>query len=326
MDAYLDVKKISKSFHDKTVLNGLSFSVSQGESFALLGPNGAGKSTFIKIFATLIKPDSGTITIDGKDFFGRYNGFLLRQIEFVSQQRSIYQDLSVKDNFMFFGTLLDLNKNVLRSRIDNLLTLTELHDSYKKKVRELSGGMQQKLHLALALLSKPTILIMDEPTVGLDVDAQNKVWEIIRKVKADGTTIVFTTHYLKEAELYADRIAFLHDGAINTCGSFDELRKQSRLTNIMRITFYAEERETLQNCLKMITLKHGKNVWRADDTTLCMETGEESFELSAYTDLIAQYSKQIQSLEIDRPSLENLYLFYTGKAFQNAKAEGLAHV
>lgn len=221
----ITVTDLKKTYGNITALKGISFSIKQGEFFGLLGPNGAGKSTTIGIMSTLVVPDTGSVVIDGHDL-KKESIVCKKTIGVVPQEIALYNELSAVDNLIFWGSLYGVKKDVLQERIDDTLKLFGLYDRRNDKVKTYSGGMKRRINIASALLHKPKILFMDEPTVGIDPQSRNLIFEVVQKLHKEGMTIVYTTHYMEEAERFCDRIAIIDNGTIIAQGTLDELKHQ----------------------------------------------------------------------------------------------------
>src|SRR5580693_4372419 len=223
----IEVKGLEKSFGDFKAVKGISFDVAKGERFAFLGPNGAGKSTTIKMLTTLLHPSSGMISIDGHDPTGEADA-VRHSFGIVFQDPSVDEDLTAWENMEFHGVLYAVPVKLRRQRIDELLKFVELYDRKDNYVREFSGGMKRRLEIARGLLHHPKIIFLDEPTLGLDPQTRNSMWEYLHKLnKEEGVTVFFTTHYMEEADRNADRIAIIDHGQIIAMGSGEELKKQT---------------------------------------------------------------------------------------------------
>jgi ABC-2 type transport system ATP-binding protein len=233
----ISVSNLKKTYGTTQALKGVSFNIQAGEFFGLLGPNGAGKTTTISIMSTILEADEGSVTIAGFDL--KKNPRECKEtIGVVPQEIALYNDLSAYDNLMFWGSLYNVPKPVLSKRIDNTLTLFGLFDRRKDKVKTYSGGMKRRINIASALLHSPKILFMDEPTVGVDPQSRNLIFEVIDKLHKEGMTMVYTTHYMQEAERLCDRIGIIDNGTIITQGSLDELKSSSKIKETIVVTFH----------------------------------------------------------------------------------------
>jgi len=217
------VSGLRKSFGERIAVDGIQFEIRRGEIFGLLGPNGAGKSTTVNILNTYLAPDSGTVEIDGVPVSQTMEVKPL--IGVVPQELAFYDDLSATENLDFFARIYGLSRNERRDRVQSILEQVGLADRTNEPVKQFSGGMQRRLNLALGVLHRPAFLILDEPTVGVDPQSRQKLFDIIRQLQADGTTILYTTHYMEEAENLCEHIAIMDEGRIVAQGTLDELLK-----------------------------------------------------------------------------------------------------
>jgi ABC-2 type transport system ATP-binding protein len=220
--AMLSLDQVSKRFGPLTALDGISLSVARGEFFGLLGPNGAGKSTLMSLVAGLRAPDAGSILLDGVPLAGRPDA-AVRALGFVPQSLALYEDLTAEENLGIFGRLYGLRGAALRARVDACLDAVQLGDRRRDAVKTFSGGMQRRLNLAAALLHEPKLLLCDEPTVGVDPQSRNAIFDLLERLNRDGLTVVYSTHYMEEATRLCGRIAVIDHGRILALGRLDEL-------------------------------------------------------------------------------------------------------
>ena len=231
LEKKVDVRSLVKKYGKSLVLDNLNFQICKGEIFGLLGPNGAGKSTFISILTTLIKPTSGDILIDSFSVVKQPDK-VKTGIGFVPQDIALYPMLSGLDNLNFWAGIYNLKGLEKRKRVEEALSVVKLEDRAKDRVSEYSGGMKRRLNIAVALLHKPDLLVMDEPTVGVDIQSRKYIFEALGRLKAEGRTVVFTSHYVDEMEAFCDRIAVLDKGGIKAIGSVEELKVKYDVDNI----------------------------------------------------------------------------------------------
>jgi ABC-2 type transport system ATP-binding protein len=215
------VHRVTKRFGDRTAVNGISFEIRRGEIFGLLGPNGAGKSTTVNMLSSYLPADDGEILIGGRPVSG---GIEIKQlVGVVPQELALYEDLTAVENLDFFARIYDLPRGWRKEREEAMLEQVGLLNRAREPVRDFSGGMKRRLNLALGMIHRPAFLLLDEPTVGIDPQSREKIFDIVRELQLTGTTILYTTHYLEEAEQLCDRIAIMDDGRIVALGTLEEL-------------------------------------------------------------------------------------------------------
>jgi len=226
-ESIIEVQNLIKTFGEVEAVKDISFSVERGERFAFLGPNGAGKSTTIKMLTTLLSPTAGTLRIDGHDPVAD-PAAVRKSFGIVFQDPSLDDDLTAWENMEFHGVLYGMPTATRRSRIEELLRFVELDDRKNSLVKEFSGGMKRRLEIARGLLHHPKIIFLDEPTLGLDPQTRNHMWQYLEKLNSDeGVTVFFTTHYMDEADRVAERIAVIDHGKIIATGSGAQLKQQT---------------------------------------------------------------------------------------------------
>jgi len=220
----IEVRDLVKRFGAARAVDGLSLAVRRGESLGFLGPNGAGKTTTIRILSTLVAPTSGSVSVLGLDPV-RQSAALRGRIGVVPQEIALYDGLTARENLEFFGRMHGLERARLREAVDRALDEAELAERAQDRVQAYSGGMKRRLNLVAALLHDPELVFLDEPTVGIDPQSRNHVFELVDRLRAAGTTLVYTTHQLGEVERLCDRIVILDRGRTIAAGTFDELRR-----------------------------------------------------------------------------------------------------
>ena len=224
-EGFLVVQDLHKSFNGTKAVNGISFTINKGEIFGLLGPNGAGKTTAIRILSTVLKPDRGDATLEGHSI--RHDPQAVRNLIGVCpQELSLYQDLSALDNMVFFGRMVGLNGRQARSQAMTYLELVGLSERAKNKVSKFSGGMKRRVNLVIALMGHPKLLFLDEPTVGIDPQSRNNIYETIENLCHEGMTILYTTHYMEEADRLCQRVAIMDGGEMISMDTPHKLKSQ----------------------------------------------------------------------------------------------------
>jgi ABC-2 type transport system ATP-binding protein len=220
-DALVTVRGLVKRFGERAAVDGVSFTIGRGEIFGLLGPNGAGKSTTVNMLSTYLPPDGGEVTIAGHTL--GESMAVKHVIGVVPQELALYDELNARENLEFFARIYDVPRTVRPARIRAALQQVGLADRAGDPVRSFSGGMKRRLNLALGLINQPAFLMLDEPTVGVDPQSREKIFDIIADLKSAGTTLLYTTHYMEEAERLCDHIAIMDDGKIIAGGTLEEL-------------------------------------------------------------------------------------------------------
>jgi ABC-2 type transport system ATP-binding protein len=296
---------IHKSFNGNHAVNGVSLRIRQGEFYSLLGPNGAGKTTTINIISTLLAPDSGTIEINGFTA-GKDNAAIRKIIGVVPQEISLYEDLPALDNLLFFGSLYDLPNSLLKSRAETLLADFGLIERKKDRIRTFSGGMKRRINIAVALMHDPKILIMDEPTVGIDPQSRNAIYESIRKIKERGITILYTTHYMEEAERFSDRIGIIDVGKIIAEGTFTELLSSTKTASALGVEVASVSPEQLVVLNNKWSLRH-------NDNTLVFSSADMRSDMPVILSSLFEQGIEIHNIDIQHAGLESVFLSLTGK-------------
>jgi ABC-2 type transport system ATP-binding protein len=297
---------LTKRFGKRIAVDALNIEIRQGEIFSLLGTNGAGKTTTIRMLCCLLNPTSGTATVMGYDI--KDNPFQIKNIIGVSpQETAVASHLSTKENLRLMGGVFGLQSAIINLRAKNLMELMELEDR-KDQVRKLSGGMQRRLSIAMALMSDPQILFLDEPTLGLDPHARKSVWNYINKLKRK-KTILLTTHYLEEADSLADQIAIMDNSKIISSGSSNELKQKHLSIKTLKITV-----DNIPHDVSTDLKKLGLN-FTLNDTIIEIK----SVEIDIYKIINYLQSKSIiiKGIQMKEPTLEEVFLLLTSKEVKN---------
>lgn len=306
----ISVNTLKKTYGSIDALKSISFEIHSGEFFGLLGPNGAGKTTTISILSTILLPDSGNISIDGFDL-KKNPGDCKKVIGVVPQEIALYNELSAYDNLMFWGSLYNVQKQDLIKRIDETLQLFGLADRKNDLIKTYSGGMKRRINIASALLHKPKILFMDEPTVGIDPQSRNLIFEVLEKLHKDGMTIVYTTHYMEEAERFCNRIAIIDNGQIIAQGTLDELRNSGTMKETIIITFL-----NINDDLFNKVTGDWKDLKRKENT-IHFYTKNVKSDLSKIILKCNEIGLDINHIDIQKINLETIFLNLTGKQLRD---------
>jgi ABC-2 type transport system ATP-binding protein len=303
----IEVQELRKSYGDVKALDGVSFTVAEGTIYGLLGPNGAGKSTTISILAGLVQPSAGRASVAGHDV--QEDGLAARRVlGLVPQEVVLYDELDARENLEFFGGLYDLRGAALRRRVDALLGLIDLGENARRHVETYSGGMKRRLNLACGLVHQPRVLLLDEPTVGIDPQARLHILGMVRDIAAQGTTILYTTHYLHEAEELCQRVAIIDHGRILAEGTLDELRAAvgERDLVTLRGRFDPARVRALVGHLDGTEALSVKE----DELVLAAQHGRDG--IGKLLGRLAEIG-EAREINIRQPSLENLFIKLTGR-------------
>lgn len=243
----IEVKNINKRFHDRKTgdfyaLNDISFTVSNGEIFGLLGPNGAGKTTMLRIMSTIMEQTDGTVLINGFDSKQKPEE-VKRSIGFLSGNTKLYKKLTPVETMRFFGSFYGIEKEVINQRIEAIVDRLDMDDFKDRIIEKLSTGQVQKTSIARCMIHDPQIYILDEPTLGLDILTSRTIIDFIKGEKEKGKTIIFSTHYMEEADTLCDRIGLIHQGSLIQTGTIDELKEKTGKNNIRDIFLYYIDQE-----------------------------------------------------------------------------------
>ncbi|MBN1295697.1 ABC transporter ATP-binding protein [bacterium] len=307
----LEITQLKKSFKSLVAVNNLSFAVHPGEIYGLLGPNGAGKTTTIHMITGLLEPDSGTIRFDNDDVTRAPVAFK-RHLGVAPQEIALYDDLSAWDNLMFWGGIHNIPRHTLRAACSNAATRVGLSDRLKSPVKTFSGGMKRRLNLAAAILHSPRLLLLDEPTAGVDPQSRHHILTIVRDIAANGAAVLYTTHYLEEAEALCHRIGIIDTGSLVAEGTLPELCDTISSGRIVSLTgrFHPSETPGILSNLTGTTIAHAD----ADTVVLRLESDDHLVSLMK---TIFNLNLDIHSVAVKPPSLETVFLMLTGKELRD---------
>ncbi len=305
----IKVINLSKSFNTNKAVNDVSFSISKGEIFGLLGPNGAGKSTILNMMSSILENDSGTIFIDGLEM--KMNSKAYKNlIGVVPQEISLYEDLSAYDNLMFWGDLYGISSKELKVNIDKTLDLIGLLDRKKDLIKTYSGGMKRRINIAAALLHEPKVLFMDEPTVGIDPQSRNHIFEVVETLNQKGMTIIYTTHYMEEVERLCNRIAIIDNGEIIVQGTKDELREHVQIKENIQLEF---DLLSGADVAKLRDLINYKMIHTNNKLSFEAKVTDLSTIISACNKLLLT----INNIDLKKMNLETIFLTLTGRQLRD---------
>lgn len=306
----ITVLDLHKRYGEHVALRGVGFSVPKGECYGLLGPNGAGKSTTISILSTILQPDGGQVRVAGHDL--ATEPLACKQaIGVVPQEIALYNDLSAWANLLFWGRLYGVPAAALRERAGELLRLFGLADRGHDLVGTYSGGMKRRINIAAALLHRPQVLLMDEPTVGIDPQSRNLIFEVVEQLHGEGLTIIYTTHYMEEAERLCDRIGIIDRGRIIAEGDLAGLKAASQLRETVAVAYAGDQEQVRQQAAAFWPEVH-----QDGEYTHFLTTGGQG-DLARIIQQSGERGMDIRSVEVRGVDLETIFLSLTGKQLRD---------
>ncbi|GFZ33083.1 ABC transporter ATP-binding protein [Clostridium zeae] len=308
----LELINLTKKYDDYTAVDNITLKVEAGEIFGLLGPNGAGKSTTVSMISTVKSPTSGEIKVDNKSL--NKNPIEAKKIMgIVPQDIALYEALSAKDNLEFFGSLYGLSRKELKKRTLEVLELIELMDKKDQPVSEFSGGMKRRVNIGIALMNNPKLLILDEPTVGIDPQSRNHILETVKKLNEEkGMTVIYTSHYMEEVEFLCKRVAIVDHGKLIAMGTKEELKEKLKACDTLTVTFNeATEKalETIKNIdgIEKVTIKNNQ---------ISMLVIPQESNVMNIMDSLRNLGIKLTSFKYDEVNLESIFLQITGKSLR----------
>lgn len=308
----IEIKDLVKKYDDNIAVDNINLSIEEGEIYGILGPNGAGKSTTISLICSLLFPTSGEIKILGENIRKNLKS-IKKHLGLVPQNIALYKDFTAYENVKFFGELYGLRGRELNEAIDNALEFTGLLDVKKKKAEEFSGGMLRRLNIACAIVHSPKILIMDEPTVGIDPQSRNNIMQSVKKLNKDGVTIIYTTHYMEEAESLCSKIAIIDKGKIIVEGTKEELKdivSDKKIFSVGVDDIYKVNLEALRNV-------EGVSDISIDNNNVIITSAKEVNNISEIIKAISNENLKINDLGFKEITLETVFLSLTGKKLRD---------
>jgi ABC-2 type transport system ATP-binding protein len=313
----IETKALVKTFGDTRALDGVDLQIRQGSVYGLLGPNGAGKTTAIRILATLLKPDSGTATVLGHDVV-RDAARVREKVSLTGQYASVDEDLTGQENLVLVGRLLGLSWRAARRRATELLEAFGIDEAAGRQVQTYSGGMRRRIDIAASLIAIPEILFLDEPTTGLDPRSRNQVWELVRRIAAEGTTVLLTTQYLDEADRLAERLAVIDRGKVIAEGTSRELKASVGASALHVRLARAEQRSVAEELVHRILGDGLLPVTDPTELTARLTSPDQAAEvLSA----LSQRSVEVAEFSVGNPSLDEVFLALTGHTSEHPVPE-----
>jgi len=305
------MRNVVKRYGDFTALDHLDLEINKGDILGLLGPNGAGKTTAIRILCGLIAADSGEVNVFGKKQH-IHNVDIKREMGIVTQELTVFGDLSAKDNLRYFGQLYGLRGSELTQNVNRVLEFIELTEHASKKPKAYSGGMKSRLNIGCALVHRPKLLIMDEPTVGIDPQSRNHILESVKKIAAEGTTVIYTSHYMEEVQAICNNIAIMDAGRVIAGGTLEELVGNMQHEDTVRLTAVAASEALTQDIRAISGVKNVKVNGNLYTITSTVDSGNFNRIME-----IAMRHGGVSNITNEKPTLEDVFLTLTGKTLRD---------
>ncbi|MGN7762005.1 ABC transporter ATP-binding protein [Paenibacillus sp. 22594] len=310
--AFAVLTDVVKRYDQKLTVDHVNFSIQEGEIFGLLGPNGAGKSTTISMICGLLKVDGGDIVIDGLSVMNQPLE-VKKRIGLVPQDLALYENMTAAENVSFFGKLYGLRGKLLKERVEEALAFTGLSDRAKDKPSTFSGGMKRRLNIACSIMHRPKLIIMDEPTVGIDPQSRNHILESVKALNKLGSTVIYTSHYMEEVAAICDRVAIMDKGHIIACGTESELRE--RVAHEEKIVIKASQ--ITPALIQELGQHPGISRVELSGDTVELYLPSSQSQLQDILFIFAKHEGIIASLNIEEPDLETLFLNLTGRTLRD---------
>jgi ABC-2 type transport system ATP-binding protein len=311
-DNAIEVRNLAKRFGEVRAVDDVSLDVKQGEVFSLLGPNGAGKTTAISVLSGLLRPDSGDATVMGHSVM-RDSLAARRCLGIVPQEVALYGDMSARENLSFWGKMYGLGGAELAGRVAEVLRAVGLEERQKGRVSTYSGGMKRRINIAAALLHRPQVLIMDEPTVGIDPQSRRHILDYVKELNRQGMTVFYTTHYMEEAQELSSRIAIMDQGKVIACGTQEELVRRVGEATRVELAVTGDSAH-LAEAWRDVS---GVNQATAGEECVALLVDNADAVVPRLFESAAQLGAHITSVDITEPNLETVFLALTGRALRD---------
>jgi len=312
MTLAIEVQSLHKSFGENQAVQGVSFDVEQGEIFSLLGPNGAGKTTTISMLSCLLRPNEGDARVMGHSIRTQAMG-VKSVLGVVPQELALYEDLTARENLVFWGKMYGLRGAPLKQRVDEVLDIIGLRERANERVGKYSGGMKRRVNIGVALLHKPKVIYMDEPTVGIDPQSRRNILDSVVALKDQGMTVLYTTHYMEESQELSDHIGIMDHGKLIASGTNEQLVKlvgqQTRIDLTLNLN--------AENVMKAWQAVEGVSRVSAEDGLITALVDDSNRVLPRLFEAASHHSARITSVDIQEPNLEAVFLHLTGRALRD---------
>lgn len=308
----IEIINLTKKYGDHKAVDNISMKIEKGQLFGLLGPNGAGKSTTVSMLSTVLTPTSGEIIINGMPL--AKNEMKVKSIiGVVPQELALYDQLSTRDNLHFFGSLYRISGKKLSERVDEVLEIIGLKDRAKETVSKYSGGMKRRVNIGIALMQSPQILILDEPTVGIDPQSRNHILETIKTLnKKEGVTVIYTSHYMEEVEFLCDRIGIIDYGKLIGLGTIEELKNNIKACDVLNISYECKDKSIIESIKKV----KGVSDVAEDRNALKILFYSQQRNVVDLVNELKNIGIPITSFQYEEVNLETVFLQMTGKSLR----------
>ncbi|HEY3366553.1 MAG TPA: ABC transporter ATP-binding protein [Symbiobacteriaceae bacterium] len=308
----LRVQNLVKKFGENVAVRDVSFEVEKGESFGLLGPNGAGKSTTISMICGLLQPNAGEIYVAGVNV-REHPTAAKAKMGVVPQDIALYPTLSARENLNFWGAMYSLGGAELARRVDEALEIVSLRDRQKERIDTYSGGMKRRINIAASLLHRPELLIMDEPTVGIDPQSRNNILETVKRLNSEGMTVVYTSHYMEEVEYLCYRLAIIDHGKLIAQGTLDDVRRLIGSEATVRLKVQNPD----DTVCAAVAAVPGVTQSHCDDNAVIALVKDAADKLPALLAAVNSQGRKVLGVEVQEPNLESVFLHLTGRALRD---------
>lgn len=318
VEPVIHVDALRKRYGKTTAVDGVSFSVFPGETFGLLGPNGAGKTTTMKIMCGLVQPDEGDVTVGGVSV-RKAPRQVQRMLGVVPQGLALYEDLTAHQNLVYFAKLRGIARTEIAAQVGEILSLTGLADDAHRKVKGFSGGMKRRLNIGIGLLGRPHVLLLDEPTVGIDPQSRRHILDSVRRLADEGVTIIYTSHYMEEVEYLCRRVAIIDHGRVIAQGPIDEVRALAGDSVVLRVPLLSAESKAID----VEALRRAVAVpVEARSGELRFMLPEGSSQVPGILNILVSMGVALDGMTVESPNLESVFLALTGKALRDHESSG----
>jgi ABC-2 type transport system ATP-binding protein len=308
----LEVRDLRKTYGSHVAVNGVSFTVSPGDAFGLLGPNGAGKSTTIAMVSGLIQPDSGEVLLQGHSLRA-HPRFVKQRLGLVPQHIALHERLTAEENLRYWGQVYGVHGARLRDNVEWCLRVAGLTDHRKQRVERFSGGMKRRLNIAVGLIHRPEVLIMDEPTVGIDAQSRNHILDTVRELNRDGMTVIYTSHYMQEVEYLCNRLAILDHGRMIAYGALDDVRLLAGGLSTVRMDLDGDPAPALDALQQAVPAERVE----AGEGRISFHVRDPGPAVGKAVLALSQYGIAPLRIDIERPNLEAAFLQLTGRRLRD---------